>query len=100
MEKKNILIVDDSALMRRVESDIIKSDERFDVTDIATNGLEAFDLVTRNTKKYDAVVLDINMPKMNGIEFLEALEKQKIKQKIIAKLFFIVCFLLKHKMLS
>ncbi len=83
MEKKNILIVDDSALMRRVESDIIKSDERFDVTDVATNGLEAFDLVTRNTKKYDAVVLDINMPKMNGIEFLEALEKQKIKQKII-----------------
>ncbi len=83
MEKKNILIVDDSALMRRVESDIIKSDERFDVTDTATNGLEAFDLITRNSKKYDAVVLDINMPKMNGIEFLEALEKQKIKQKII-----------------
>ncbi len=83
MEKKNILIVDDSALMRRVESDIIKSDERFTVTDTATNGLEAFDYVTRNTRKYDAIVLDINMPKMNGIEFLEALEKQKIKQKII-----------------
>ncbi len=83
MEQKNILIVDDSALMRRVESDIIKSDERFKVTDTATNGLEAFDLVTRNSKKYDAVVLDINMPKMNGIEFLEALEKQKIKQNII-----------------
>ena len=83
MDKKNILIVDDSALMRRVESDIIKSDERFTVLDTATNGLEAFDLVTRNSSKYDAVVLDINMPKMNGIEFLEALEKQKIKQKII-----------------
>lgn len=83
MEKKNILIVDDSALMRRVESDIIKSDERFQVLDTATNGLEAFDLVTRNSSRYDAVVLDINMPKMNGIEFLEALEKQKIKLKII-----------------
>ncbi len=83
MDKKNILIVDDSALMRRVESDIIKSDERFQVLDTATNGLEAFDLVTRNSSKYDAVVLDINMPKMNGIEFLEALEKQKIKLKII-----------------
>lgn len=83
MEKKNILIVDDSALMRRVESDIIKSDERFQVLDMATNGLEAFDLVTRNSSKYDAVVLDINMPKMNGIEFLEALEKQKIRLKII-----------------
>lgn len=83
MDKKNILIVDDSALMRRVESDIIKSDERFQVLDTATNGLEAFDLVTRNSKKYDAVVLDINMPKMNGIEFLEALEKQRIRQRII-----------------
>ncbi len=83
MEKKNILIVDDSALMRRVESDIIKSDERFQVTDTAVNGLEAFDYVTRDSKKYDAVVLDINMPKMNGIEFLEALEKQKIKLKVI-----------------
>ena len=83
MEKKNILIVDDSALMRRVESDIIKSDERFEVTDTATNVLEAFDLLTRNSKKYYKVVLDINMPKMNVIEFLEALEKQKIKQKII-----------------
>lgn len=83
MEKKNILIVDDSALMRRVESDIIRSDERFQVLDTATNGLEAFDFVTRNSKKYDAVVLDINMPKMNGIEFLETLEKQKIKMKVI-----------------
>ena len=51
MEKKNILIVDDSALMRRVESDIIKTDDRFQVLDTATNGLEAFDLVTRNSKK-------------------------------------------------
>ena len=51
--------------------------------DTAANGLEAFDYVTRNSKKYDAVVLDINMPKMNGIEFLETLEKQKIKVKVI-----------------
>ncbi len=83
MGKKNILIVDDSALMRRVESDIINSDDRFQVIDVATNGLEAFDYVTRGDKHYDAVVLDINMPKMNGIEFLEALEKQKLKVRVI-----------------
>ncbi len=83
MDKKNILIVDDSALMRRVESDIIKSDDRFQVLDTATNGLQAFDLVTRDSKNYDAVILDINMPKMNGIEFLETLEKQRIKLKVI-----------------
>lgn len=83
MKQKNILIVDDSALMRRLLSDIIKSDERFCVADFAVNGLEAFDFVTLNPKKYDTIILDINMPKMNGIQFLEQLEKIHLKQKII-----------------
>lgn len=83
MIKKNILIVDDSALMRRVLSDIINSDERFVVCDIAHNGLEAFDKVTLNPKKFDAIVLDINMPKMNGIEFLEQLNRMRIKMTVI-----------------
>lgn len=78
-EKKNILVVDDSALMRRLISDIITSDGRFQVLDIAMNGLEAFDLVTKDPKKYDAILLDINMPKMNGIEFLEQLNKLHIR---------------------
>ena len=38
--KKNILIIDDSALIRRVLSDIINSDERLQAEDIATNGIE------------------------------------------------------------
>ena len=81
--KKNILVVDDSALMRRLISDIINSDERFQVSDLAMIGLEAFDLVTRERGRYDAILLDINMPRMNGIEFLEQLEKLKIRQKVI-----------------
>lgn len=83
LKKKNILIVDDSALMRRLFSDIITADGRFDVADTAVNGLEAYDLVTLNPKKYDAIVLDINMPKMSGIQFLEQLEKIRLKQKVI-----------------
>ena len=62
--KKKILVVDDSALMRRVICDIINSDKRFQVEDNANNGEEALNLLT--TKTYDAVVLDVNMPKMNG----------------------------------
>lgn len=81
--KKNILVVDDSALMRRLISDIIKSDERFVISDIASNGLEAFDLVTLHPQKYDAILLDINMPKLSGIGFLEQLNKLHIKHKII-----------------
>ncbi|MDE7233102.1 MAG: chemotaxis response regulator protein-glutamate methylesterase [Lachnospiraceae bacterium] len=78
---KNILIVDDSALMRRVLCDIIESDKRFHVQDRAVNGLDALNLLSR--KKYDAVILDVNMPQMNGLELLKELQKRKISAKVI-----------------
>ncbi len=78
---KKILVVDDSALMRSVLCDIINNDKRFHVEAKATNGLEAFDLLSRNT--YDAVVLDVNMPKMGGIELLKELKKYKIPAKVM-----------------
>ena len=78
---KNILVVDDSALMRSVICDIINSDSRFKVTDRATNGEEALALLSKKT--YDAVVLDVNMPKMNGLELLKALRDHKIAAKVV-----------------
>lgn len=78
---KKILIVDDSALMRRVFCDIIESDERFEVAGKAINGVDAFDLISKNS--YDAVVLDVNMPKMNGIELLRELNKNKISVRVM-----------------
>ena len=83
MAAKKILVVDDSALMRRLISDIINSDNRFCVKDLATNGLEALDLIVKNHVVYDAVVLDINMPKMNGLELLEQLQKHRIRINVI-----------------
>ena len=78
---KKVLVVDDSALMRRVLCDIIDTDGRFQVVARATNGLEALDLLSRN--QYDAVVLDVNMPQMNGLELLEELRKRKISARVI-----------------
>ncbi len=78
---KNILLVDDSALMRRVLCDIIETDKRFRVQDRAVNGLDALNLLSRKT--YDAVILDVNMPQMNGLELLKELQKRKISAKII-----------------
>ncbi len=80
---KNILAIDDSALMRRVTSDIINRDSRFEVTDFATNGFEALDIIYKNFQKYDAVVCDINMPKMTGIDVLKTLKKHKLDIKVI-----------------
>ena len=50
---KKILIVDDSALMRRVLSDIVNSDDRFEVADKAWDGEQALKYLKKNT--YDAL---------------------------------------------
>lgn len=78
---KKILVVDDSALMRRVICDIINSEKRFQVAARAANGLEALGLLKKNT--YDAVVLDVNMPKMNGLQLLEELRKAGISVRVM-----------------
>jgi len=78
---KNILIIDDSALMRRVLTDAVNSDDRFKVTGVAKDGLEALELLSVN--KYDGILLDINMPNMNGLEFLEFLHRKGRNENIL-----------------
>ena len=78
---KKILIVDDSALTRRVLCDIINADDRFEVTAKANNGLEALEILKNN--KFDGIVTDINMPKMNGLQFLKELQKQRRPEPVM-----------------
>ena len=67
--------------MRRVFCDIINSEGTFQVTDTCRDGLEAYEKL--KTTKYDGVVLDVNMPRMDGLELLERLQKEKIKATVI-----------------
>ena len=79
--KKNILVVDDSALMRRVICDIINSDSNFQAKDTCRDGLEAYERLKTTT--YDGVVLDVNMPRMDGLQLLEKLQEDNIKANVI-----------------
>ncbi|NLL00577.1 MAG: response regulator, partial [Clostridiales bacterium] len=76
MNTKNVLIIDDSALMRRVISDIIEADKRFNVIGAAINGLAGLSMLQENAGNVDLVLLDIHMPRMNGLEVLEEIKKQ------------------------
>lgn len=78
---KNILVVDDSALMRRVICDIINTDSIFQANDVCRDGLEAYEKL--KTTKYDAVILDVNMPRMDGLELLEKLQQEHISATVI-----------------
>lgn len=64
-----LLIVDDSAFMRKVLSDLFKSDTEFSVVDVAKNGAEAVEKVLQHSP--DVVTMDIEMPVMDGLTALE-----------------------------
>jgi two-component system chemotaxis response regulator CheB len=69
MKQYRVLVVDDSAFMRRAISHMLEEDPQFHVIGIARNGVEAVDKVHR--LKPDLVTMDVEMPKMNGLQALE-----------------------------
>lgn len=74
MEKIRVLVVDDSAFMRKALKEILESDREIEVIDIARDGKEAIDKI--KTLKPDVVTLDINMPVMDGQKALEIIMQE------------------------
>jgi two-component system, chemotaxis family, protein-glutamate methylesterase/glutaminase len=68
-KKIRVLIVDDSATMRKILSYALSSDPRIEVVGAAPDPLFARELLLK--LKPDVITLDIEMPKMDGLTFLE-----------------------------
>ena len=66
-----ILVIDDEPAIRRILREILEH-EKYNVDD-AASAIEALPLVKEN--EYDAILCDIKMPQMDGIEFLEEAKK-------------------------
>ncbi len=64
---KRIITVDDSPSVRKMVEFSLKS--KGYVMGSASDGIEALELMRQ--EPFDAVILDVNMPRMNGLEFLE-----------------------------
>jgi two-component system chemotaxis response regulator CheB len=71
MSKKRILVVDDSFIMRTIIKDIVDSDEDLEVVGFAENGKVGLQRVRE--LKPDAILLDLEMPEMSGIDMLKRL---------------------------
>jgi two-component system, chemotaxis family, protein-glutamate methylesterase/glutaminase len=69
--KIKVLIVDDSALIRSVMSEIIGSQADMQVVGVAPDPLVARELIKQTNP--DVLTLDVEMPKMDGLDFLEKL---------------------------
>ncbi|MBK7396313.1 MAG: chemotaxis response regulator protein-glutamate methylesterase [Myxococcales bacterium] len=71
MNKARVLVVDDSALMRELLKQMLAADRELEVVGAASDPLRAWDMIQR--VRPDVLTLDVEMPGMDGIAFLEKL---------------------------
>lgn len=69
-----VMVVDDSAFMRKIISDLIEQDPDFEVSGTAANGREAIEKI--GSVSPDLMTMDVEMPEMNGLEALKRIMKE------------------------
>ena len=67
--RTTVLVVDDSAFMRKLIAELVESSGSFEVIGTASDGIEALQRI--RMLKPDIVTLDIEMPRLNGLQALE-----------------------------
>jgi two-component system, chemotaxis family, protein-glutamate methylesterase/glutaminase len=72
-EKIKVLIVDDSALVRKLLADMVSRDTELEVAGLARNGVEAIQMMQESDP--DVITMDIHMPEMDGLSALEYIMK-------------------------
>lgn len=74
MDKIRVLVVDDSAFMRKVVSDILSDNDYIEVVDTARDGVYALEKL--NNLNVDVITLDVEMPRMNGLDVLKIINEK------------------------
>ena len=77
----NVVIVDDHIMVREGIKQLLEMDGDIRVIGEASNGEEGIAILEE--KNPDVLLLDINMPKMNGLEVLQVLKEKGIKRKVL-----------------
>ena len=80
----NILIVDDHQIIRNGIKLMLRTFPEFNVIAEAENGLEAVEYVENNAQNINVILMDISMPKLDGIGATKLIKEKFPELKIIA----------------
>lgn len=81
MEQIRVIIADDHAMIREGLKQLLELDGDIKVVGQAEDGLKLLEIM--DTYEHDIILLDINMPNMNGIEALEKIRENRKKEKVL-----------------
>lgn len=80
-KKIRVLLVDDSAFMRKVLQEIISSDPQMEVAGQAKDGIEA--VAMADSLRPDVIAMDLNMPRMDGLQATERIMSQNPRPIVV-----------------
>ena len=83
MEKIKVLMVDDNKNLVGMVKEYFKNHEIISIDYEAYDGLEGIELIDKEKDHYDAIILDLIMPKKDGLYVLEEMKQRGINKKVI-----------------
>lgn len=81
MEKIKVIIADDHPMMRRGIKSVLVTDAQIEIVAEAKDGEEAYNLICSLLP--DVALIDVEMPKMTGLEILRRINSENIKTRIV-----------------
>ena len=85
MEKIKVLVIDDNIALTEMVKEYFKDSNEIEIIDCFYNGDEGLKKIDELEGKYDVILLDLIMPKKDGISVLEDLKKRNIHKNIIVE---------------
>lgn len=85
MEKIRVLMIDDNVALTEMVKEYFKNNKKIEIVDSYDNGKDGLKAIVEKENDYDIVLLDLIMPKKDGIAVLEELKKKNITRNIIVE---------------
>ena len=83
MKKIRVLMIDDNVALTEMVKEYFKDNKRIEIVDSYDNGADGIRAIIEKENDYDIVLLDLIMPKKDGIYVLQEMKKRNISKNVI-----------------